>query len=74
MRQYLLRRLALAVPTLGLVSLIVFGMMRLMPGDVVTRMVEDQAYAPTIAALRKDLGLDRPTASPRRRSAGGSPR
>ena len=60
MKQYLLRRLALTVPTLGLVSLIVFGMMRLMPGDVVTRMVEGQAYAPTIEALRKDLGLDRP--------------
>src|SRR5262249_30524365 len=35
-------------------------MMRLMPGDVVTRMVEGQAYAPTIEALRKELGLDRP--------------
>jgi peptide/nickel transport system permease protein len=34
--------------------------MRLMPGDVVTRMVEGQAYAPTLDALRKDLGLDRP--------------
>jgi peptide/nickel transport system permease protein len=43
-----------------LVSVIVFGMMRLMPGDVVTRMVEGQAYAPTIEALRKELGLDRP--------------
>ena len=60
MRPYVLRRLALTVPTLGLVSLIVFGMMRLMPGDVVLRMVEGQAYAPTIEALRKDLGLDRP--------------
>jgi len=35
-------------------------MMRLMPGDVVTRMVEGHAYAPTMDALRKDLGLDRP--------------
>src|SRR5712691_606633 len=35
-------------------------MMRLMPGDVVTRMVEGHAYAPTLAALRHDLGLDRP--------------
>jgi peptide/nickel transport system permease protein len=59
-KQYVLRRLALTVPTLGLVSLIVFGMMRLMPGDVVLRMVEGQAYAPTLEALRKDLGLDRP--------------
>ena len=60
MRQYLLRRVALAVPTLGLVSVIVFAMMRLMPGDVATRMVEGHAYAPTLDALRTELGLDRP--------------
>jgi len=60
MRQYVLRRLALAVPTLVLVSVIVFAIMRLMPGDVVLRMVEGHAYAPTVEALRKELGLDRP--------------
>jgi peptide/nickel transport system permease protein len=60
MKPYILRRLALAVPTLVLVSVIVFSMMRLMPGDVVSRMVEGHAYAPTIEALRKELGLDRP--------------
>jgi peptide/nickel transport system permease protein len=59
-KNYVLRRAVLAVPTLFLVSVIVFGMMRLMPGDVVTRMVEGHAYAPTLDALRKDLGLDRP--------------
>lgn len=60
MKQYVLRRVALAIPTLILVSVIVFGLMRLMPGDVATRMVEGHAYAPTIDALRRDLGLDRP--------------
>ncbi len=60
MRQYVLRRLALAVPTLVLVSVIVFSIMRLMPGDVVIRMVEGHAYAPTVEALRRELGLDRP--------------
>jgi peptide/nickel transport system permease protein len=60
MRQYVLRRLLLAVPTLVMVSIIVFSMMRLMPGDVVLRMVDGQAYAPTVDALRKELGLDRP--------------
>jgi peptide/nickel transport system permease protein len=59
-KQYVLRRVALAVPTLVLVSVIVFSMMRLMPGDVVLRMVEGHAYAPTIEALRAELGLDRP--------------
>jgi peptide/nickel transport system permease protein len=60
MRQYVLRRLALAIPTLILVSVIVFSIMRFMPGDVVLRMVEGHAYAPTVEALRKELGLDRP--------------
>jgi peptide/nickel transport system permease protein len=60
MKRYVLRRLGLAIPTLAFVSVIVFAMMRLMPGDVVTRMVEGQAYAPTIEALRKELRLDRP--------------
>jgi peptide/nickel transport system permease protein len=59
MKQYVLRRLVLAVPTLFLVSVIVFLIMQLMPGDVATRMVEGHAYAPTLDALRKDLGLDR---------------
>ncbi|MGH7310127.1 MAG: ABC transporter permease [Candidatus Rokuibacteriota bacterium] len=60
MRQYVLRRVGLAVPTLFLVSVLVFLIMQLMPGDVATRMVEGHAYAPTLEALRKDLGLDRP--------------
>ena len=60
MKRYILHRVALAVPTLFLVSVIVFALMRFMPGDVATRMVEGHAYAPTLQALRHDLGLDRP--------------
>ena len=60
MKRYVLRRVALAVPTLFLVSVMVFALMRFMPGDVATRMVEGHAYAPTLQALRHDLGLDRP--------------
>ena len=60
MKRYVLHRVALAVPTLFLVSVIVFAMIRLMPGYVATRMVEGHAYAPTLDALRKDRGLDRP--------------
>jgi peptide/nickel transport system permease protein len=59
-KRYVLRRVALAIPTLVLVSIIVFAMMRFMPGDVTLRMVEGHAYAPTLDALRRDLGLDRP--------------
>jgi len=59
-KRYILRRIALAIPTLFLVSVMVFALMRFMPGDVATRMVEGHAYAPTLQALRHDLGLDRP--------------
>jgi len=59
-KRYILRRVFLAIPTLFLVSVIVFALMRFMPGDVATRMVEGHAYAPTLQALRHDLGLDRP--------------
>jgi peptide/nickel transport system permease protein len=60
MKRYVLHRIGLAIPTLFLVSVIVFGLMRMMPGDVVTRMVEGHGYAKTLDALRADLGLDRP--------------
>lgn len=60
MKRYVLHRVALAIPTLFLVSVLVFALMRFMPGDVATRMVEGHAYAPTLQALRHDLGLDRP--------------
>ena len=60
MTAYVIRRLLLAIPTLFLVSVIVFSILRLIPGDVAEAMTEEYAYAPTIDALRQKLGLDRP--------------
>lgn len=60
MRQYMLKRLLLIVPTLLLVSAIVFSLTRLVPGDVVVLMFEEKAYAKDLDALRAKLGLDRP--------------
>jgi peptide/nickel transport system permease protein len=60
MRQYVLKRLFLVVPTLLLVSIIVFSLTRLIPGDVVVLMFEEKAYAKDLDALRARLGLDRP--------------
>jgi peptide/nickel transport system permease protein len=60
MRQYVLRRLLLVVPTLLLVSAIVFSLTRLIPGDVVVLMFEEKAYAEDLEALRAKLGLNRP--------------
>jgi peptide/nickel transport system permease protein len=60
MRQYVIKRLLLVIPTLFVITLIVFAMTRLIPGDVVEMMFEDQAYAKDMAAMRTMLGLDRP--------------
>ena len=60
MRQYVLKRLLLIVPTLLLVSAIVFSLTRLIPGDVVVLMFEEKAYAKDLDALRAKLGLDKP--------------
>jgi peptide/nickel transport system permease protein len=61
MRQYILKRLILAVPTLVGVSLIVFFMVRLIPGGVVEQIAGDnQLTADVRARIERDLGLDRP--------------
>lgn len=60
MRQYVLKRLLLAVPTLLLVSVIVFSLTRLLHGDVVVLMFEEKAYAEDLEAMRAKLGLNQP--------------
>jgi peptide/nickel transport system permease protein len=60
MRQYILRRCLYMIPTLFVVTVVVFLMLRFLPGDVVHQMLEGYAYAPTVEALRRELGLDKP--------------
>src|SRR6266511_1935743 len=60
MRQYVLKRLLLVVPTLLLVTIIVFSLTRLIPGTVVELMFEEKAYAEDLEALKAKLGLNRP--------------
>ena len=60
MRRYVIRRILLIIPTLLLVTLIVFTAIRLIPGDVVTLMVEDYFYADTMEEMRETLGLTKP--------------
>jgi peptide/nickel transport system permease protein len=61
MRQYIIRRLMLAVPTLIGVSLIVFFMVRLIPGDVVQQISGDnQVTADVRQRIERDLGIDKP--------------
>ena len=60
MRNYVVRRLLIALPSLLIASLIVFTLPRLIPGDVVQLMLEEKAYGKDLDDLRAKLGLDRP--------------
>ena len=60
MRNYVLRRLLVALPSLLIASLIVFTLPRLIPGDVVQLMLDEKAYGKDLEDLRAKLGLNRP--------------
>ena len=59
MQGYILRRLLLMVPTLLGVSLIIFTLMRVLPGDF-ARLIVEQDDPAAIENVRKSLGLDEP--------------
>jgi peptide/nickel transport system permease protein len=54
------RRLAGLVITLLVVSLVIFAVMDLLPGDPASIMLGTSASPETLAALRHELGLDQP--------------
>lgn len=60
MLKYLVKRLLLAVPTLLLVALIVFVLVRLVPGDPAQVMLGEGADPAALAAMHHAMGLDRP--------------
>jgi peptide/nickel transport system permease protein len=60
MRKYVIRRVLLLVPTVILLSFLVFGIIRLIPGDVVELMVSEGGFADDTEELREMLGLDQP--------------
>jgi len=57
---FILRRLGAVVPVLLAVSVLVFLMSHLTPGDPATIMLGENASAADVARLRHQLGLDRP--------------
>jgi peptide/nickel transport system permease protein len=56
---FILRRLAQMIPVLFGITLVVFGLLQLIPGDPATTMLGLQARPEAVAALRRELGLDR---------------
>ncbi|MCY4192081.1 MAG: hypothetical protein OXD42_12315 [Rhodospirillaceae bacterium] len=55
---FLLRRLLLAAPTLFGVAVIVFVLLRVVPGDPIAMLIGPGATEKDIASLRKLYGLD----------------
>ena len=60
MTRYLIRRLGLAIPTLLLVAIAVFGMVRLAPGDPAQVLLGETASPAEIDAKRAQMGRDEP--------------
>ncbi len=60
MRMYILKRLLALVPTLLGITVLVFLMVHLVPGDPAQVMLGERASAETLGALRQELGLDQP--------------
>ena len=60
MTTFLLRRLALVLPTLFFVSVLVFGLQQLLPGDPALSMAGEERDPAVIAFLRQKYHLDEP--------------
>jgi peptide/nickel transport system permease protein len=58
--QHVARRLVAAVPVLGVVTIAVFALLHVTPGDPAVIIAGDYATAEDIARIRAHLGLDRP--------------
>jgi ABC-type dipeptide/oligopeptide/nickel transport system permease component len=58
--RYLGRRALVTLPTLWLVTVVVFSMVRLLPGDPAETIAGLHATQEAVAGLRQELGLDRP--------------
>jgi peptide/nickel transport system permease protein len=60
MTAFLVRRIALIVPTLFFVSLLIFGLQRLLPGDPALAMAGEDRDPAVVAFLRQQYHLDAP--------------
>lgn len=63
MGSYILRRLISAIPVLLGITIIVFLIMAMIPGDPATAILGSYATPENVAKLNRDLGLDKPLVS-----------
>src|SRR6266852_4780396 len=61
MGRYILRRLLIAIPTLLVISFVVFAILAVAPGDPLAQFAVNPAVPPEVRAnIRRSLGLDQP--------------
>lgn len=60
MKRFIAKRIISVIPVLIIVSIVIFSLIHLVPGDPATAMLGDLATEEDIAALRIRMGLDEP--------------
>ncbi len=61
MSQYLIRRILVAIPTLLLISFVLYAIISLAPGDPLSQFAANPAVPPEVREnIRRSLGLDQP--------------
>jgi peptide/nickel transport system permease protein len=60
MRDYILKRLGQMIPTILLITLVVFVMMQAIPGDPIITLLGDAYDEDAAARLREQYGLNKP--------------
>ena len=54
------KRLGLGVLTMFMVSIIIFSAVNMLPGDFAQELLGQSATPEAVAAIRKEIGLDKP--------------
>lgn len=60
MKRFIAKRIISVIPVLIILSIVIFSLIHLVPGDPATAMLGDLATEEDIAALRIRMGLDKP--------------
>lgn len=60
MLHYAIKKIVMTVPTLGVLAIIIFVLMRALPGDPALLLVGDLNDAVALANMRRELGMDEP--------------
>jgi len=60
MREYIIKRILQMIPTILIITLVVFAMMRAIPGDPIIALLGDAYDEADAEELRKEYGFDKP--------------